>query len=235
MIKRIELVESLVNYDYYQRSRLYSIISADTEILMNANSSVKNKPYCEYIRNVHFLEEVQRVTRFCATYGKTNMTFYRDERPNWIKPNDPFFAMYPNNCVNRTVWLLRTVPTKTPTKEGKPISVLEYFLSMDEESFWLVIDRCPDCTSYLLFDAYYRHFHRRDRQLFNLLKQEDYLEIDLLFKPSLELQPRVSGKRKLLRGRCIEGCPFEIRPRFKRTKFISLKNKIRTKFYTFNY
>nr|QZB49057.1 BV-like protein [Cotesia vestalis bracovirus] len=162
------------------------------------------------------------------------MASYSDKRPNWVKPNDPFFAMYPNNCVNRAVWLLRTVPTKTPTKEGKTISVLEYFLSMDEESFWMAIDRCPDCTSYPLFDAYYRHLHRKDSQLVNMLNQENDLDIDLLFNPSLELQSRVSGKRKLLRGRCIEGCPSEIRTRFKRTKFISLKNKIRTTFYEFN-
>ncbi|CAD6244190.1 GSCOCT00013291001.2-RA-CDS [Cotesia congregata] len=164
------------------------------------------------------------------------MASYHDERPNWIKPNDPFFAMYPNSCVNRTVWLLRTVPTQTPTIEGKPISILEYFMSMDEESFWLVIDRCPECTSsYPLFYAYYRRLHRRDSQLLNMLNQENYLGIDLLFKPSLELQPRISGKRRLLRGRCIEGCPSETRTSFKRNKFISLKNKIRTTFYAFNY
>lgn len=98
------------------------------------------------------------------------------------------------------------------------LSSLQYFMSMDEESFWSVIDRCPECTSYPLFDAYYRRLHRRDSQLLNMLNQENYLDIDLLFKPSLELQPRISGKRRLLRGRCIEGCPSETRTSFKRTK-----------------
>nr|ACE75326.1 conserved hypothetical protein [Glyptapanteles indiensis] len=109
---------------------------------------------------------------------------YHSELHNWVKLNDPFFSMFSEKCRDRMIWLLRTLPTTTPTKEGTPFSVLEFFLSMEEATFWSVMDRCPDCTSYILFAAYNQRLQRKARQLANMANQENDAGIDLLFQLS---------------------------------------------------
>lgn len=75
---------------------------------------------------------------------------------------------------------------------------------MDEENFWEVMDSCPECSRYVLFDAHHQHFKRKARQLTNMANQEDNLDINLLFK---------------FKGRHTED-PSKL-TRFKRTKFIN--------------
>lgn len=52
---------------------------------------------------------------------------------------------------------------------------------MDEATFWLVMDRCPDCTSCVLFDAHHQRLLRKASQLANMANQENEAGIDLLF------------------------------------------------------
>ncbi|RVE41087.1 hypothetical protein evm_008621 [Chilo suppressalis] len=105
------------------------------------------------------------------------------ERPEWIKPDDPLFAMLSYKCINTMIWLIRNLPRRTPRNSaGNVISLLEYFLSMDETNFWMVMDRCPECTSNLLINARDRHLQRKANRLANMIAQEDVLEIGMLTK-----------------------------------------------------
>nr|ACE75200.1 hypothetical protein GFP_L4_0180 [Glyptapanteles flavicoxis] len=61
---------------------------------------------------------------------------------------------------------------------------LQFFLSMEETTFWLAMDRCPDCTSYILFAAYNQCLKRKASQLANMANQESDAGIDLLFQLS---------------------------------------------------
>ncbi|CAH0403843.1 unnamed protein product [Chilo suppressalis] len=77
------------------------------------------------------------------------------------------------------IWLIRNLPRRTPRNSaGNVISLLEYFLSMDETNFWMVMDRCPECTSNLLIIARDRHLQRKANRLANMIAQEDVLEIE---------------------------------------------------------
>ncbi|KAG8039271.1 hypothetical protein G9C98_003578 [Cotesia typhae] len=58
------------------------------------------------------------------------MTSYIGKRPTETKPNDPFYAMFPQNCIKKTtaIWLLRNLSIAKPTKEEKSMSILKVFL-----------------------------------------------------------------------------------------------------------
>lgn len=48
------------------------------------------------------------------------------ERPEWIKPDDPLFAMLSYKCIDTMIWLIRNLPRRTPRNSaGNVISLLE--------------------------------------------------------------------------------------------------------------
>ncbi|CAD6244186.1 GSCOCT00013290001.2-RA-CDS [Cotesia congregata] len=133
------------------------------------------------------------------------MASYSGKQPAGIKPNDPFYAMFPKNCIKKTIaiWLLRNLSIAEPIEGEKPMSILTYFMSMDEENFWSAIDHCPDCTAYIIFEAHMRRWQRKAVQSANAAAQENDLDIDMLFECNLENQPELFCSRKLLRRKCV--------------------------------
>ncbi|KAH0545669.1 uncharacterized protein LOC123268256 [Cotesia glomerata] len=129
------------------------------------------------------------------------MASYSGKRPTETKPNDPFYAMFPQNCIKKTiaVWLLRNLSIAEPIESENPMTILKYFLSINEENFWSAINRCPDCTAYIIFEAHMRRWRRKDVQSANAAVQENDLDIDMLFECNSENQSGLFSSRELLR------------------------------------
>ena len=58
------------------------------------------------------------------------MASYSAKQPNGTKLNDPFYAMFPQNCIKKTIaiWLLRNLSIAETMKDEQPMSIFNVSL-----------------------------------------------------------------------------------------------------------
>ncbi|XP_053598790.1 uncharacterized protein LOC103572493 [Microplitis demolitor] len=107
------------------------------------------------------------------------MGAYKHEGPDWIRLDDPFFLTVQWEFASTIDWLITVLPVREPKESaGKRLSILEYFLSMDEEKFRVLLEHCPPWTKQHLMKARSRRLQRRYSRIVILVVQESDLELE---------------------------------------------------------
>nr|AOH69094.1 hypothetical protein A6F54_19 [Microplitis mediator bracovirus] len=107
------------------------------------------------------------------------MKSYEQEGHTWIKLDDPFFLIVQWEFTSTVDWLITVLPLREPRNSaGRTLSILEYFLSMDEERLRVLLNHCPPRTEQVLMTARGRRLQRRYSRIMNLIAQESDLGLE---------------------------------------------------------